>query len=178
MEKNKESCVEISITWIHGKPLPEASQRGSPKVMSKAKYLTAAPAKGDVSTCSCVPAWPVALNQEERLASIPGVAFPVNHVLLACLWALSILWDLCVTVDGWILSLLHPGSRMLDLALHGLPLREGGQKDIGDKLSRCFSFILLAFLSLSHRKQAPSRCQSPNLETQEALTKSQLTSWS
>lgn len=53
--------------------------------MSKAKYLTAAPAKGDVSTCSCVPAWPVALNQEERLASIPGVAFPVNHVLLACL---------------------------------------------------------------------------------------------
>lgn len=53
--------------------------------MSKAEYLTAVPAQGDVSTCSCVTAWPTALNPEERLASIPEVAFPVNYVLLTSL---------------------------------------------------------------------------------------------
>lgn len=48
-------------------------------------YSTAAPARRDGSTCSCVPAWPTALPPEELLALSPQVTFPVNYVLLTSL---------------------------------------------------------------------------------------------
>lgn len=48
-------------------------------------YSTAAPARRDGSTCSCVPAWPTALPPEELLALSPRVTFPVNYVLLTSL---------------------------------------------------------------------------------------------